>query len=56
MSDVAREERVAGEIAIGPHDEARMQVLRGEERLERVFLSLIRGRQVGAPVGMVVRS
>ena len=55
-SDVTREQRVAGEIAIGPHDEARMRILRSEERLERIFLSLAKGRQVGAPVGMVVRA
>ncbi len=30
-SDVTREQRVAREIAIGPHDEARMRVLRSEE-------------------------
>ena len=54
--DVTCEQRVAGEIAIGPHDEARARVLRREERLERVFLSLAKGRQVGAPIGMVVRA
>ena len=54
--DVTCEQRVAGEIAIGPHDEARVRVLRREERLERVFLSLAKGRQVDAPVGMVVRA
>ena len=46
----------ASMIAIGPHDEARMRILRSEERLERVFLSLGEGRQVGAPIGMVVRA
>ena len=54
--DVTCEQRVAREIAIGPHDEARVRVLRGEERLERVFLSLAKGRQVGAPIGMIVRA
>ena len=33
-----------------------MRVLRGEKGLERVFLSLAEGRQVGAPIGMVVRA
>lgn len=55
-SDVTREQRVAGEIAIGPHDEARMWILRSEERLERKFLSPAEGRQVGTPIGMVVRA
>ena len=54
-SDITRKQRVAGEIAIGPHDEARMRILRSEERLERVFLSFAEVRQVGAPIGMVVR-
>ena len=54
-SDVGRVQRVAGEIAVGLHDEARMRTLRGEERLEGVFLSFAKGRQIGALVGMVVR-
>ena len=54
--DVTCEQRVAGEIAIGPHDEARVRVLRREERLEREFLSLAKARQVDAPVSMVVRA
>lgn len=55
--DVAREQRVAGEVAVGPHDEARaVRVLRREERLERVFLSLAERRQVGAPIRVVVRA
>ena len=54
---VAREQRVAGEVAVGPHDEARVaRVLRREERLERVFLSLAERRQVGAPIRVVVRA
>ena len=56
-SYATREQRFAGEITVGPHDEARgMQILRGEERLERSLLSLAKGRQVGAPIGMVVRA
>ena len=54
--DVTCEQRVAGEIAIGPHDEVRVRILRSEERLERVILSLAKGRQVGEPIGMVVRA
>jgi len=52
--DVAREQRIAGEVAIGPHDEARAWVLRSEEGLERVFLSLAERGEVGSPVGVVV--
>ena len=55
--DVAREQRVAREVAVGPHDEARVaRVLRREERLERVLLSLAKRRQVGAPIRVVVRA
>ena len=37
-------QHVTREIAVGPHDEARgMRILRGEERLERSFLSLTKG-------------
>jgi len=34
--DVTHEQRVAGEIAIGPHDEAQMRILHSEERLEYI--------------------
>ena len=54
--DVAREQRIAREVAVGPHDEARVRVLRREERLEGVFLSLAKRGQVGAPIRVVVRA
>lgn len=54
--DVTREQRVAGEVTVGPHDEARMRVLRRKERFERVFLSLAELRQVGAPIRVIVRA
>ena len=54
-SDVTREQRVAGEIAVGPHDEARMRILCGEERLERIFLFFAKGGQcVWCVVGLAL--
>jgi len=35
-SDVTHKQRIAREIAIGPHDEAQMRILHSEERLEYI--------------------